>query len=141
MSEEHNPSNLRAEVDRLIAAGSADAASRRLGELWRREPGSATAGFVNSRIDQLRDKLPLVRFKLAFLRSFTIEPIVPLLRAEAFLYGIDLEVHVGDFNTYVQDIVDASSSLYRFAPNAVVLAVRTDDAAPELAREFADLSP
>jgi len=64
-----------------------------------------------------------------------------LLRAEAFGYGIDLEVHVGDFNTYVQDMVDAGSSLYRFAPNAVVLAVRTEDVAPDLAREFADLSP
>lgn len=140
MSHEHNPSNLRSEVDRLIAEGSPDAASRRLAELWRREPGSATASFVNSRIDQLRDKLPLTKFKLALLRSFTVEPIVPLLRAEAFAYGVDLEVHVGDFNTYVQDIVDANSSLYRFTPNAVVLAVRIGDLAPDLAREFADLS-
>jgi FkbH-like protein len=140
MSQEHNPSNLRAEVDRLIAEGSSDTASRRLSELWRREPGSATASFVNSRIDHLRDQLPLAKFKLAFLRSFTIEPIVPLLRAEAFLYGIDLEVHVGDFNAYVQDIVDAGSSLYRFAPNAVILAARAEDVAPDLAREFANLS-
>ena len=140
MSQEHNPSNLRAEVDRLIAEGSADAASRRLAELWRREPGAATASFVNLRIDQLRDKLPLTKFKLAFLRSFTIEPIVPLLRAEAFTYGIDVEVYVGDFNTYVQDIVDAGSALYRFAPDAVVLAVRTEDVAPDLARGFAELS-
>jgi FkbH-like protein len=140
MFQEHNPSNLRAEVDRLIAEGSPDAASRRLAELWRREPGAATASFVNLRIDQLRDKLPLTKFKLAFLRSFTIEPIVPLLRAEAFTYGIDVEVYVGDFNTYVQDIVDAGSALYRFAPDAVVLAVRTEDVAPDLARGFAELS-
>jgi hypothetical protein len=141
MPHPHNPANLRAEVDRLLAEGAPDAASRLLAELWRREPGSATASFVTSRVDQLRDKLPLTRFKLAILRSFTVEPIVPLLRAEAFTYGIDLEVHVGDFNTYVQDIVDANSSLYRFAPNAVILAVRTEDVAPDLAREFADLSP
>ena len=141
MSHEHNPANLRSEVDRLLAEGSHDAASRRLSELWRREPGSATAGFVSSRLDQLRDKLPLTKFKLAILRSFTVEPIVPLLRAQAFTYGVDLEIHVGDFNTYVQDIVDAGSSLYRFAPNVVILAVRTEDVAPDLAREFADLSP
>jgi FkbH-like protein len=141
MSHEHNPANLRSEVDRLLAEGAPDAASRRLGELWRREPGSATASFVTSRLDQLRDKLPLTKFKLTILRSFTVEPIVPLLRAEAFAYGIELEVHVGDFNTYVQDIVDPNSSLYRFAPNAVILAVRTVDVAPDLAREFADLSP
>src|SRR5664279_564726 len=144
-SAEHSPANLRAEVDALIAEGAFDLASRRLAELWRRDPASGTASFVTSRLDELRGKtggkLPLTKFKLAILRSFTVEPIVPLLRAEAFAYGIDLEVHVGDFNTYVQDILDSSSSLYRFAPNAVVLAVGTDQAAPELCRNFADLSP
>ena len=141
MPHEHSPADIRAEVDRLLAEGAGEAASRRLAELWRREPGSATAGFVASRLDHLRDKLPLTKFKLAILRSFTVEPIVPVLRAEAFAYSIDLEVHVGDFNTYVQDLVDADSSLYRFAPSAVVLAVRTEDVAPELAHRFADLAP
>ncbi len=144
-SAEHNPSNLRAEVDALMAEGAFDLAVRRLADLWRRDPASGTASFVISRIDELRgklrDKFPLTKFKLAILRSFTVEPIVPLLRAEAFVYGIDLEVHVGDFNTYVQDMLDSESSLYRFAPNAVVLAVRTDQAAPELWRDFADLTP
>ncbi len=142
---ERNPANLRTTVDELIAQGAFDAASRTLAELWRRDPASGTASFVTSRLDELReksgDKLALTKFKLAILRSFTVEPIVPLLRAEAFAYGIDLEVHVSDFNTYVQDMIDAQSSLYRFAPNAVVLAVRSDQAAPELWRDFADLAP
>ncbi len=145
----HNPSDLRGEIEALIAQGTFDIAARRLAELlaelWRRDPASGTASFVTSRFDELRektrDKLALAKFKLAILRSFTVEPIVPLLRAEAFGYGIDLEVHVGDFNTYVQDILDGQSSLYRFAPNAVVLAVRTDQVAPELWRDFADLAP
>jgi predicted enzyme involved in methoxymalonyl-ACP biosynthesis len=149
-SVERNPSNLRAQVDALIVEGAFHLAARRLAELWRRDPASATASFVISRIDVLRDhelrektrdSLALTKFKLAILRSFTVEPIVPLLRAEAFAYGIDLEVHVGGFNTYVQDMLDGQSALYRFAPNAVVLAVRTDQAAPELWREFADLAP
>ncbi len=113
----------------------------RLSELWRREPGSATASFISARMDQLCDKIPFTRLKFAILRSFTVEPIVPILRAEASTYGIDLEVHVGDFNTYVQDLVDSNSSLYRFAPDVVALAVRTADVAPELAHQFADLSP
>jgi FkbH-like protein len=141
MLGEGHPSNLRTEVDRLIAEGALEIASRRLAELWRRDPASGTASFVTSRLDELRGKLALTKFKLAILRSFTVEPIVPLLRAEAFVYGIDLEVHVGDFNTYVQDMLDGQSALYRFAPNAAVLAVRTDQAAPELWRDFADLSP
>jgi FkbH-like protein len=141
MSTDHNPSNLRAQIDQLIAESAPVDAARRLAELWRREPGTATSTFVCSRLDQLRDKFQLAKFKLAILRSFTVEPIVPVLRAEGFAYGIDLDVYVGDFNTYVQDIVDADSSFYRFAPNAVVLAVRTEDVAPDLSREFADLSP
>jgi FkbH-like protein len=141
MSAEHNPSKLRAEIDRLIVEGAHDPAARRLAELWRHEPGSATASFVTSRFGQFRETLPLTKFRLAILRSFTVEPIIPLLRTEAFTYGIDLEVHVGDFNTYVQDIVDANSPLYHFAATAIVLAVRTEEAAPDLARDFADLAP
>ena len=138
---EHNPSSLRAEVDELFARGAFDLAARRLAQLWRRDPVQGTASFVIARFEELRDKLALTRFKLAILRSFTVEPIVPLLRAEAFSCGIDLEVHVGDFNAYVQEILDSQSPLYRFAPNGVVLAVRADQAAPELWRDFADLSP
>jgi FkbH-like protein len=138
---EGHPSNLRTEVDRLISEGAFHLASRRLADLWRRDPASGTASFITSRLDEMRGELTLTKFKLAILRSFTVEPIVPLLRAEAFACGIDLEVHVGDFNTHVQDLLDGQSSLYRFAPNAVVLAVRSDQAAPELWRDFADLSP
>src|SRR3981081_1091876 len=145
-SAEGNPSNLRTAVDALIAQGAFEPASRRLAELWRRDPASGTASFVTSRLDELRektrdklgDKLALTKFKLAILRSFTVEPIVPLLRAEAFAYGIDLEVHVADFNTYVQDMLDNQHSLYHFATDSGVLAVRADQAAPELWRDFAE---
>ena len=150
---------VRAEVDALIASRSFDGARLRLAELWRRDPSSATASFVASRLDQWRDRdlrqrderdsesggqtparFVTTKFKLAILRSFTVEPIVPLLRAEAFGYGIDLEVQVGDFNTYAQDLLDNGSALYQFAADAVVLAVRTEQAAPELWSNFADLT-
>ena len=141
MAGEHNPVNRRARIDAYIADGQFERAATVLRELWRLETGSATASFLSSRVDQLRDRVALTRFKFAILRSFTVEPILPLLRAEAFAYGIDLEIHVGDFNTYVQDIIDAGSALYRFTPNAVALAVRAEDLAPDLAGGFADLSP
>ncbi len=134
-------SDLRREVDSLISSGAADAAASRLGELWRKETGPASAAFLTSRFEQLRDKLALRPYRLAFLRSFTIEPAIPLLRAAAFLHGIDLIVHLSDFNTYAQDILDEHSSLYRFAPDAAILAVRTADVAPDIWHEFADLSP
>lgn len=144
-SAEGNPSgshpNYRAQIDGLIADGAFDEAARRLSALWRRDPATGTASFVTSRVEQLREKVALPKFRLVILRSFTVEPIVPLLRAEAFAYGIDLEVRVGDFNTYVQEMLDGESSLYRFEPNAVMLAVHTEQAAPELWHDFADYAP
>jgi FkbH-like protein len=133
--------DLRQEIDKLIIEGAAQPAARRLAELWRGESGPASAAFVLSRFEKLRDKLPFCSYRLAVLRSFTVEPAVPLLLASAFFSGIDLAVHVGDFNAYAQEILDRESSLYRFAPNAVILALRTADVAPDLWREYADLAP
>jgi len=132
--------NLRGEVDHLLEDSEWSAAAARLGALWRAESTSATAPFVVSRFEKLRGKLPLLPFRLAILRSFTVEPMVPLLRAQAFCFGIDLSVHVGDFNAYAQEILDSESALYRFNPNAVILSVQTADIAPDLSEEYAHLS-
>lgn len=132
--------DLRKEADELIASGSAELAALRLAELWRNESGAGSAAFVVSRYEKLREKLPLARNRLAILRSFTVEPAVPLLRAAAFTYGIDLTVQLGDFNAYPQEILDDESSLYHFAPDGVILAARTADLAPDLWNQYPDLS-
>jgi FkbH-like protein len=131
-----NNSELRQDIDRLIASGDGAAASHALRELWAAAPSAGTASFVVSRYERLRPRLELRPYRLAILRSFTVEPIVPLLRASAFTGGIDLTVHVGGFNTHVQEILDPGSGLYRCAPDAAILAVQTRDVAPDLWREF-----
>jgi len=117
------PVPLREQIDRLIAAGSYQAAVCDLADFWRSDPGPAGAAFVNSRFEQMRDKLPLDPWRVAILRSFTVEPLAPLLRAEAFLAGIELAVHVGEFNAWAQELLDPTGAVYRFAPDAVILAV------------------
>jgi FkbH-like protein len=139
MTSDSKVQDLRKEVDDFIAAGSAGLAALRLAELWRQESGTGTAAFVVSRFEKLRDKLPLLPYRLVILRSFTVEPAVPLLRAAAFANGIDLAIQLGDFNAYAQAILDRDSSLYKFAPDGVILAVRTADLAPDLWQEYADL--
>jgi FkbH-like protein len=141
MSVDLNPASMRAAIEESIAQLAFHRASQQLADLWRRDPSSGTASFITSRLEQIRSHVALTAFRVAILRTFTVEPIVSLLRAEAFAYGLDLQVHVGDFNTYVQDIVDGQSSLYRFKPDAVILAVRSEQVAPELGRDFADLAP
>jgi FkbH-like protein len=73
-----------------------------------------------------------ITVKIAVLRSFTIEPAVPLIRALARLHGIDAAVKVGEFNSYIQEIIDPNSWLYEFDPDIVILAAQTRDVAPDL---------
>ena len=136
-----NSSEARQEIDRLIAAGDATSASRALAALWTHEASPSAASFVVQRFEQLRSHLPLQPYRLAILRSYTVEPMIPLLRAAAFVAGIDLHVHLSDFNAHVQAIVDPGSTLYGFAPDAVILAVQTRDVAPDLWTDFSSLSP
>ncbi len=135
-----NASELKAEIDRLIASDEAWAAVSLLPELWSQDKSGSTASFLVSRFEQQRSKLSLTPHKLAILRSFTVEPMVPLLRAAAFIAGIDLSVRLSEFNAYVQEIVDPESALYRTEPGTVVLAVQTRDIAPELFRDFSTLT-
>ncbi len=133
--------DLRQPVEEALERGAWAEANAALAALWRRQPTPATAGYVVSRYERLRAHLPLAPCRLAVLRSFTVEPVVPLLRAAAFAGGIDLTVQVGDFNAYAQEMLNGNSGLYGFEPDVVVLAVQTRDVAPDLWERFTGLSP
>ena len=111
-----------------------------LTDLWYSQPSLATAHYLLASYERLRQHVPLTPCRLALLRSFTVEPLVPLLQAAAFAHGIALEVHLGAFNTYAQDILDPASTLYHFAPDVVLLAVQTRDIVPELWNDYTDLT-
>jgi FkbH-like protein len=104
-------------------------------------PNPATAQFVLKSMAACEGGPNRIFLKLAVLRSFTLEPVIPLLRAAAALQGIELTVQVGDFNAYAQEVLDPCSQLYRFDPDAVVLAVQTQDLVPDFWHRFAGLSP
>jgi FkbH-like protein len=131
----------RQEIDRLIAAGDASSASGALAGLWTREASPSAASFLVQRFEQLRARLAFEPYRVAILRSFTVEPMVPLLRAAAFCAGLDLSVHVADFNAHAQAMLDSGSSLYGFKPDAVILAVQARDVAPDLWNNFGALHP
>ena len=127
-----NLHTLREEIDQLIDSGEATKASMLLDQLWRQNPSPALAGFVVSCFERLRPKLAPVSCRIAILRSFTVEPIIPLLRAGAIANGFDLIVQVGDLNAYAQEVLDPTGNLYHFSLDIVILAVQTRDVAPEL---------
>lgn len=131
---------LRQDIDRLIVTGDVTTATAYLAQLWQQEAGLSTASYLCSCYEALRQYRPLVASRLYILRSFTVEPLVPLVRAAAFVHGMDVQVQIGDFNTYTQDILDPTSRLYQYAPDVVILAVQTRDLAPELWEAYPDLS-
>jgi FkbH-like protein len=128
-------------IDERVAQGDAPGAGDLLAELWQTSASPSLAGYVLARYEQIAGARTTVPFKIGILRSFTVEPLVPLLRAGGAVGGFDLAVHLGEFNAYAQEILDPGSRLYGFQPNLVILAVQTQDIAPGLWREYADLSP
>jgi predicted enzyme involved in methoxymalonyl-ACP biosynthesis len=96
---------------------------------------------------RLLNSLPLdlprragVRLKVAFLRSYTVEPVIPLLRAMATLQGVELTIKVGEFNSYAQEVPDPASWLYQFNPDVIFLACQTRDLASDLWHGSGDVS-
>src|SRR5258707_5901119 len=131
--------DLRQQIEAVIEAGETASAARLLNEMWRgvwgNQGNAASAGFIASRYGRIRESLPLRPCRWAFLRSFTVEPLVPILKAGAYTSGIALETHVGEFNAWAQEMLDPAGPLYRFQPDIAVLAVQTRDLAPENALE------
>ena len=136
---EPSVAELRAATEGCIAAGKHWDAHALLAQIWQRDPSPALAGFICKQFASLSEHLPVTKQRLGILRSFTVEPIVPLLRAGAVVYRVDLDVEVGQFNAYAQEVFDPSSFLYREELDVVLLAVQLRDIAPELADGFAEL--
>lgn len=120
-------SELRGEIDTLVSAGRSAEAAAALGSLWRAEPNAATARYLLKQFQVLREQLALKPYRIKILRSYTVEPLVPLLRAEAFIAGLDLTVELGEFNVWAQDIYNPKSDLYATKPDAVILALEEPD--------------
>lgn len=128
----------RESIEELLAFGPPEAAARSLAAYWRRERSPAAAHFVAGAFEKLLERVHLQDCRLAILRSFTVEPLIPLLRASGFSAGLHLRVHLSDYNVYVQEIIDPQSRLYGFRPDVVILALQTSDVAPQLWNGYDD---
>ncbi len=129
----HDSRALRERIEDDLRHARFGLARQHLALLWTRAPTMASAGYLLRCQDRMREHLPQLPCRVAILRSFTVEPLVPLLRAGAFAGGIDLSVHLGGYNAYAQEILDPDSALHRFRPDLAILAVQASDLPPEQA--------
>jgi FkbH-like protein len=81
----------------------------------------------------LVDQTGARKLKTYIIRSVTVEPILPSLSVEAVLSGYVLDIQVGGYGSYIDEMLNPQSSLSRFSPELVLVILDLDDIAGGLA--------
>jgi FkbH-like protein len=119
-------------IEAALTEGRWTDAEISLRSFWHERPTGAAARFVIQSYERLGSVVSFRKFRVRILRSFTLEPVIPFLRAAAFTHRLDLTVELGKVNAYSQEILDANDPLYTAPWDAVFLAIHTRDAVPVL---------
>jgi FkbH-like protein len=82
----------------------------------------------------------LAPVRLALLRNFTAETLVPVIEGELALSGFHPLFYVGGFDAIAPDVHDPRSALYDFRPDFVIVAHWLETVAPVLADRFLSLT-
>ncbi len=115
-------SGSRSPVDARIASEAPAATASELRALWRERPTLGLANLVRDGCLGLPEEFPVFRrCRLAILRSVTVEPLIPLLKTEALLWGLDVTVWVGGYDNIHVELRDVTGPLHRFQPDVVLL--------------------
>jgi FkbH-like protein len=132
--------------ERIRAAAAAQQSSVFLAESRRLLRGTQKpapdAMFCASALDKLADALVAQtsarRLKTFIVRSVTLEPALPSLKLEAALTGLVLDLEMGGYGSYVDDLLNEHSALTRFAPDLVFVILDLEDIAGSLPELCAD---
>jgi len=111
-------------------------------ERLNREPTYSTYMAVTNIIDSIDpqdSQMPVL--KIAVLRNFTLDPIIPVIKGEIALSGFYPVIYLGDYDTIAKDVFDPQSSLYEFGPDLVILAQWLEVLASEFVNRFLSLFP
>jgi FkbH-like protein len=82
--------------------------------------------------DQICDQLGARRLKTYVVRSVTVEPIFPLLTIEAVLSNYLLDLRVGGYGSYADELLNPSSQLAQSRPDLVLVILDLEDIAGDL---------
>lgn len=123
--------NLRSSLKEAVAAHDAAAVlqlGRRLLAAFNKPAdvmfcATAFSGIADDLTNQLRAR----RLKTYVVRSVTVEPIVPFLTVEATLANYVLDLQVGGYGSYVDELMNPQSSLAKFRPDLVLVLLDLED--------------
>lgn len=77
---------------------------------------------------------------IAILRSFTINNIEPIFKVEAYNNQIYMNLLIGEYNQYYQEVIDEKSKIYKFSPDIVIIAVRLEEMYPQLFSQYLSIT-
>ena len=83
----------------------------------------------------------LPELRVAVLRNFTVEPLLPVLAGEIARAGFHPRFHVGSFDAVHADVMDPNGALYAFQPDFVILAQWLEALSPALTTAFLSTPP
>jgi FkbH-like protein len=95
---------------------------------------SAFAGMAEALAQQSQAR----RLKTYMVRSVTVEPILPFLITEAVLSNYVLDIEVGGYGSYVDEMLNPQSALAKFKPDIVCVLLDLEDIAGRLPDLCAD---
>lgn len=78
----------------------------------------------------------LPSLKIAVLRNFTIESLLPVLEAEIFLAGFVPNIWVGDFDNVAFEAISGTSTMEQFEPDFILIFNWLDTISPALTTQF-----
>ncbi len=128
---------LRDDVHRAVRERDSAAWIEAVRRLMRGTPKAAPdAMFCASSLDKVADALVAHsrarRMKAFVVRSVTLEPILPFLKVEAALEGFLLDLEIGGYGSYVDEMLNEQSGLLRFSPDLVFVVLDLEDIAGRL---------
>jgi FkbH-like protein len=88
--------------------------------------------------DALKNQPGARRLKAYVVRSVTVEPILPFLATEAVLSNYVLDMQVGGYGSYVDEMLNPQSPLAKFKPDVVCVLLDLEDIAGRLPDLCAD---
>jgi FkbH-like protein len=65
--------------------------------------------------------------KISILRNYTIEGIEPFLKYHLYNSRINVLIHFGGYDTFIQEILDSSSCAHQFHPDIIILSLMLDN--------------
>lgn len=124
--------DLRSRITGALAAGELHRAMLHARDLLAAAPNRRNFRFVRDAMEQSGSAVAgLKPTRIALLSSFSIEFLHDSLIALGFANGLQISVYQSPFGTFRREPLDPESGLYRFGPDAVVLAVEGADWVPE----------